>query len=226
MFCRSSNFCRRTSLILDPKILQTCFFDWSTESDESYCMLLISWNGWNCIYLEIMKMGVGTSTSVLLAAMPFSLRQSHWSDWSKQPIMLGSSYFHQFIFELSTKSRNGCSIYTVGRKNSFGIIFASRFCCCLSAATIFKRRVFSQFSWWSTRLAPPLDRHDISKIKAIVNVSAHAEEVGRRWYCIVGCHKATCAWRWIRSMWDYLATILRAYVASFICFMIYNGCVC
>ena len=30
-----------------------------------------------------MKMGVGTFTSVLLATMPFSLRQSHWSDWSK-----------------------------------------------------------------------------------------------------------------------------------------------
>ena len=77
-----------------------------------------------------------------------------------------------------------------------GLWLASRFCCCLSAATIFKRRVFSQLLWWSTRLAAPLDRHDISKIKAIVNVSAHAEEVGRRWYCIVGCHKATCAWPW------------------------------
>ena len=104
-----------------------------------------------------------------------------------------------------------------------GLWFASRFCCCLSAATIFKRRVFSQFSWWSTRLAPPLDRHDISKIKAIVNVSAHAEEVGRRWYCIVGRHKATCAWP-LRSMWSYL-TVLRAYRAYVASSVIYNTAV-
>ena len=105
MFCRSSNFCRRTSLILDPKILQTCFFDWSTESDESYCMLLISWNDWNCIYLEIMKMGVGTSTSVLLAAMPFSLRQSHWSDWSKTVDHVGQFVFPSVHFRTEHKEQ-------------------------------------------------------------------------------------------------------------------------
>ena len=108
--------------------------------------------------------------------------------------MLGSSYFYQFIFELSTKSRNGCSIYTVGRKNSFGTMTSLTILLLFECSDNLQKTSLQSIFVMIYSTCAAFDRHDISKIKATVNVSAHAEEVGRRWYCIVGCHTATCAW--------------------------------
>ena len=92
--------------------------------------------------------------------------------------MLGSSYLYQFIFELSTKRRNGCSIYTVGRKNSFGIMTCITILLLFECSDHLQKTSLQSIFVMIYSTCAAFDRHDISKIRAIVNVSAHAEEVG------------------------------------------------